>query len=638
MRRTLHKPESKRTALDKQSQPAPAFSSKPPLTDDVFYFMDRNGRGTGSNKFWHSKSGEQKMAYAAELVRRFHITDRLNFSKKAPTSIYDFIRAEPSRWDELGIPDLRVNNNKTAGNLALPKEVYDKADSFEIMDRKGRGPHSGEYWETVPHGKKLEYAAWLVETRGIKKQGEFYSKAPSAIQMFVHEDESRWADVGILLARHAPKPPPQQAEGSGATRDKQSRPASEASSKSPPKEEAFYDMDRNGRGAGSGAFWDSKTTKDKLAYSREIIRRHGITDRTTFIKAVPAPLLRFLYQDMSFWEELGIPDSRARNNRASSKNRALDRAYDPNDSFEAMDQKGRGNGSSAYWDTVPDEKKMEYAKWLLRDQAVDPVISRNARLYRKAPNAIKHFVSQDKSRGAELGLIRAPSQKGRPKPESRHRNPSILLEPWKQKPVPEPAHTTMAISISKMPKWQEAEDYQKRRLKQIAFDSIYHGYHEHLAAVLLLDVPVEAKKEADPKLLMKNDLGQTLLLAALSRGHERMADLILAFNQDVNVPDRNGNRALMYAASGSMIEKLKNSGADLDAVNNDGRTALIVHAMDGNRSVVGALLKLGADPTIKDVEGCTALHYAKACGEDSLAEQIKAYDVRWRKRNRRKTI
>lgn len=65
---------------------------------------------------------------------------------------------------------------------------------------------------------------------------------------------------------------------------------------------------------------------------------------------------------------------------------------------------------------------------------------------------------------------------------------------------------------------------------------------------------------------------------------------------------------------------LNNSGPN--ACDNHERTVLMRAAEAGNLMVVARLLDLGADPTLADPEGTTALHLAAVTGDDGVVELL----------------
>jgi ankyrin repeat protein len=85
--------------------------------------------------------------------------------------------------------------------------------------------------------------------------------------------------------------------------------------------------------------------------------------------------------------------------------------------------------------------------------------------------------------------------------------------------------------------------------------------------------------------------------------------LLLAHGADANFIGR-GKTALMEANSPAKIKLLVTHGAQLNARNEEGETALM-HAVDrGDAEVVEALLQAGADASVQDAAGATALMHA----------------------------
>ena len=81
----------------------------------------------------------------------------------------------------------------------------------------------------------------------------------------------------------------------------------------------------------------------------------------------------------------------------------------------------------------------------------------------------------------------------------------------------------------------------------------------------------------------------------------------------INAKDKNGNTALIYAASNEKIDIAKIllvAGADVNAVNKRRSTALITAAWHGRVDIVEALINAGADVSVKNKDGNTALKIA----------------------------
>jgi uncharacterized protein len=158
-------------------------------------------------------------------------------------------------------------------------------------------------------------------------------------------------------------------------------------------------------------------------------------------------------------------------------------------------------------------------------------------------------------------------------------------------------------------------------------------------------------KGADPNLPGRS--GVTPLAAAAFKGNGRIVDQLIARGADPNAVDSTGKAAITYAAARGfalivrrlldagvdarraygndltalmwaagheegvgarsaldVIGLLLDAGAPLDAVDNRGRTALMMAAEIGDAAVVEGLLARGADPMIADKSGKRALDLA----------------------------
>ena len=62
-----------------------------------------------------------------------------------------------------------------------------------------------------------------------------------------------------------------------------------------------------------------------------------------------------------------------------------------------------------------------------------------------------------------------------------------------------------------------------------------------------------------------------------------------------------------------MERLLREEDVDADAADNDGWTALMFASDKGHLAVVGALLKAGADRSLRTTKGSTALDFASSC-------------------------
>ena len=71
------------------------------------------------------------------------------------------------------------------------------------------------------------------------------------------------------------------------------------------------------------------------------------------------------------------------------------------------------------------------------------------------------------------------------------------------------------------------------------------------------------------------------------------------------------------------VKALLEQGADVNAKDNDGFTALMFAARDGQTDTVPALLAKGADVNAKDNDGRTALMRAKKKGHKEIVQLLK---------------
>jgi ankyrin repeat protein len=181
--------------------------------------------------------------------------------------------------------------------------------------------------------------------------------------------------------------------------------------------------------------------------------------------------------------------------------------------------------------------------------------------------------------------------------------------------------------------------------------------NERQASVVLL-----LAKGADPNLPGRS--GVTALAAAAFKGNDRIVDELIARKADPNVVDATGKSAMTYAAARGfapivrrlieagvdagrahgndltalmwaaghedgvgaraaldVIALLVDAGTPIDAVDNRGRTALMIAAELSRPALVEALLARGADRTIADKGGKRA---ADLAASESVREKLSA--------------
>jgi ankyrin repeat protein/mono/diheme cytochrome c family protein len=121
----------------------------------------------------------------------------------------------------------------------------------------------------------------------------------------------------------------------------------------------------------------------------------------------------------------------------------------------------------------------------------------------------------------------------------------------------------------------------------------------------------------------RDELGNTPLLAAALNADAAVFELLLQAGADLNTTNQAGATPLMRAATfEDKARRLVEKGADIKPRSRLGNTALILAARKfGNSRTVRLLLDRGADPNAKNVFGATALMAAASAGD---AETVRA--------------
>ncbi|CAE7414653.1 ANKRD50 [Symbiodinium sp. CCMP2456] len=188
-------------------------------------------------------------------------------------------------------------------------------------------------------------------------------------------------------------------------------------------------------------------------------------------------------------------------------------------------------------------------------------------------------------------------------------------------------------------KWREdlLEDLQYRLSKAELVNQELETPERQLQVEQLL------RRNADPKALDR--LGHTALSCAAAVGHLELIQplldagrigataltsaaeegLALVTGAQLEARDEHGDTALLVAASYDqlkVVEALVEAGAQLDACNVDGRTALIAASSLGHLKVVEVLVKAGAQLEARDEFGFTALISAAQAGDLKVVEVL----------------
>ena len=117
------------------------------------------------------------------------------------------------------------------------------------------------------------------------------------------------------------------------------------------------------------------------------------------------------------------------------------------------------------------------------------------------------------------------------------------------------------------------------------------------------------------------------LMMAAMRGELKLATALIDKDADVN---KTGWTPLHYAASSTQGDQLGvaklllENAAYIDAASPNGSTPLMMAAMYGNASTLKLLLDEGADPTLKNQLGLTAVDFAQRADRKEMVELIGA--------------
>ncbi|WP_454231835.1 ankyrin repeat domain-containing protein [Mycolicibacterium fortuitum] len=138
--------------------------------------------------------------------------------------------------------------------------------------------------------------------------------------------------------------------------------------------------------------------------------------------------------------------------------------------------------------------------------------------------------------------------------------------------------------------------------------------------------------EAGADVNAKDDLQDSAYLYAGAEGLDDILELTLSHGADVRSVNRYGGTALIPASEHghvSTVRRLIAAGVDVNHVNKPQWTAMQEAVVYGDGSVkyqqvVRALLDAGADQSIRDSSGCTALDNAERLGQLQIAAILRA--------------
>lgn len=169
------------------------------------------------------------------------------------------------------------------------------------------------------------------------------------------------------------------------------------------------------------------------------------------------------------------------------------------------------------------------------------------------------------------------------------------------------------------------------------FSLVYHSF-DYGDKSVPQRVEIDNRKSQIAALLKNLDFadsnGNTLLMKAMTMydysrdkktspfDNKALMSVLIQRGVNVNAANNQGKRALHFAAEywGDIIKELLNAGADIDAQDNEGNTALIIECKQGSEKEARLLIRKGADSNIKNKEGKSA---ADIAAEKGLADVLE---------------
>ena len=152
----------------------------------------------------------------------------------------------------------------------------------------------------------------------------------------------------------------------------------------------------------------------------------------------------------------------------------------------------------------------------------------------------------------------------------------------------------------------------------------------HYAAEGANDVIIEKLLSVGLDIDSRSSDGATPLMIAAYHGRLNAFSVLIERKSDPTLKDNNGWTLLHYSARGGndvIIEKLLSLGLDIDSRNSDGATPLMIAACEGRLNAFSVLIERKSDPTFKDNNGVTLLHYAAEGGNDVIIEKLLSLGV-----------
>jgi len=135
--------------------------------------------------------------------------------------------------------------------------------------------------------------------------------------------------------------------------------------------------------------------------------------------------------------------------------------------------------------------------------------------------------------------------------------------------------------------------------------------------------------EAGMEVNVRDDLGTPMLNIACRNDNFEFVEMLLDLGADLNASSEDrGYTAVMDAiwrGNEKITKYLISKGADLNTINKEGQTNLILAVGADRLNLVQLLAENGADPDVKDGMGMSAYSYATLFRKEKIAEVLKPY-------------
>ncbi|MCA8448896.1 ankyrin repeat domain-containing protein [Burkholderia vietnamiensis] len=156
---------------------------------------------------------------------------------------------------------------------------------------------------------------------------------------------------------------------------------------------------------------------------------------------------------------------------------------------------------------------------------------------------------------------------------------------------------------------------------QNGFTALHHGVMREETVRFLLDAG------ADPN--VRNTAGATPLHMAARYPFKGTTETLLQGGADPNIADRSGATPIIEVGNAENVDLLADYGADLNARNSKGETALHLEAQHRRTDpeVMARLVQRGADVNATNGKGETALHVVVEKGKQEQLDTLLANDA-----------